>query len=109
MSLECWNHTEGVYIHYFLLKQEFLDRLEAVAGIAGTCLVYSSVCVVGLVLCYFVVPETKERTLGEIEAYFTYSKLSWKSTKNRRDVALSSILEQEGGIIDTYSTFENTE
>lgn len=86
-----------------------LDRLEAVTGIAGTCSVYSSVCVVGLVLCYLVVPETKERTLGEIEAYFTYSKLSWKSTKNRRDVALSSILEQEGGIVDTYSTFENAD
>ncbi|XP_047497926.1 facilitated trehalose transporter Tret1-2 homolog isoform X1 [Penaeus chinensis] len=95
------------FLAFIITKTYF--RLEAVTGIAGTCFVYSSVCVVGLVLCYLVVPETKERTLGEIEAYFTYSKLSWKSTKNRRDVALSSILEQEGGIVDTYSTFENVD
>ncbi|KAK8736442.1 hypothetical protein OTU49_005008 [Cherax quadricarinatus] len=95
------------FLAFIITKTYF--RLESLTGIAGTCGVYSSVCVIGLILVYFLVPETKGRTLGEIEAYFTYTQRSWKVVKNKRDVTLSSILEQEGGPSDTYSTFQSIE
>lgn len=95
------------FLAFIITKTYF--RLESLTGIAGTCTVYSSVCVIGLILVYLLVPETKGRTLGEIEAYFTYTQRSWKVVKNKRDVALSSILDQEGGTSDSYSTFQSVE
>lgn len=95
------------FLAFVITKTYF--RLESLTGIAGTCTIYSSVCIIGLILMYLLVPETKGRTLGEIEAYFTYTHRSFKSVKNKRDVALSSILEQEGGMSETYSTFQSSE
>ncbi|XP_050695169.1 facilitated trehalose transporter Tret1-2 homolog [Eriocheir sinensis] len=95
------------FLAFIITKTYF--SLEAVAGIAGTCSLYASVCVVGLILVYFLVPETKGHSLSEIEAYFTYSRHSWKGIKSKHSVALNSILEQETGGSDSYSTFQASE
>lgn len=67
-------------------------------------------CALGLVLVYFLVPETKGRSLGEIEAHFTYARHPWgRAGTKRRDVAMSNILgEHESGTLsgmESYSTF----
>ncbi|KAG0719298.1 Facilitated trehalose transporter Tret1 [Chionoecetes opilio] len=86
------------FLAFIITKTYF--SLETVTGIAGTCSLYASVCLLGLILVYIVVPETKGHTLGEIEAYFTYSRHSWGVTKNKRSVVLNSILEHDTGASD---------
>ncbi|KAK8391208.1 hypothetical protein O3P69_017105 [Scylla paramamosain] len=93
------------FLAFIITKTYF--NLESVTGIAGTCSLYASVCLLGLITVYFVVPETKGHSLGEIEAYFTYSRYSWGVAKNKHSVALNSILECETGGSDCYSTFQS--
>ena len=90
----------------FLITKTYFS-LEGVTGIAGTCSIYASVCILGLILVYFVVPETKGHSLGEIEAYFTYSQHSLGVAKNKHSVVFNSILEHETGGSDSYSTFQS--
>ncbi|KAB7495526.1 Solute carrier family 2, facilitated glucose transporter member 10 [Armadillidium nasatum] len=45
--------------------------LESSVGIIGICLVYASVCLIGGGTLFFLVPETKGKSLAEIEAHFS--------------------------------------
>ncbi|KAK4325810.1 hypothetical protein Pmani_003590 [Petrolisthes manimaculis] len=98
------------FLAFVITKTYF--GLENSTGIAGTCAVYATMCAVGLVLVYFLVPETKGRSLGEIEAHFTYARNPWgRPGSKRRDVAMSNILgEHEAatlGGMESYSTFSD--
>ncbi|CAL4060372.1 unnamed protein product, partial [Meganyctiphanes norvegica] len=89
----------------FLVTKTYF-RLEAIAGVSGTCLLYGAVCILGLIIMYFIVPETKGRTLTEIEAYFTYTNLQWNTDDPKKDLALFSILDSEITNSESYSTFQ---
>lgn len=90
----------------FLVTKTYF-RLGAAIGLAGTCLLYGCVCIVGFILMYFIVPETKGQSLAEIEAYFTYSKQpAWKPNDPKNDQSMFSILDGEIGSTESYSTFQ---
>ncbi|RXG73721.1 Facilitated trehalose transporter Tret1 [Armadillidium vulgare] len=82
-----------------------LVQLESSVGIIGICLVYASVCLIGGGTLFFLVPETKGKSLAEIEAHFSSPQKGLFPSIRKFDRNLSSILDQEAATIDTYSTF----
>ena len=82
-------------------------RLEALTGIEGTCFIYAVICIIGCVLIYFIIPETKGRSLSEIEVYFSYPMKTFIQRKNVEAThqQMSGILEQDFAT-DSYSTFK---
>lgn len=58
------------YVLAFTAKKTYYD-LETTLSLPGTSLLYSVITGVGLVWLYFILPDTENRTLEEIEAHFT--------------------------------------
>lgn len=80
--------------------------VETSLGLSGICFVYASVCLAGAISIFFLVPETKGRTLAEIEAYFAYVR-TWGLAfpAGAPDQSISGILDLDASTVDTYSTF----
>jgi len=62
----------------FLVASTFLTLIETL-GKSGVFLLYSGISIIGLILCYFFIPETKGKTLEEIEEDLIKNKGLFKS------------------------------
>lgn len=80
------------YLIGFLSNKLFLST-EAAFTLPGTFWFYSGVTAIGCVLLYFVLPETENKSLLEIEAYFDKSKKVYLREKRK--------LEGENGMQKT--------
>ena len=61
--------VSALWMACFLLTISF-KPINVALGAAGTFWLYGAICLVGFVVMYFHVPETKGRTLEEIEKQF---------------------------------------
>ncbi|XP_053621850.1 uncharacterized protein LOC128681742 [Plodia interpunctella] len=53
-------------VHVFIVNKSFLDIVKVVK-IYGCYCIFGSICLYALIVCYFLMPETKDRTLQDIE------------------------------------------
>lgn len=73
------------YIFAFLSNKVFLQMI-ATLTLPGTFWFYSAVAVIGCLIFYFVLPETENRKLIDIEAYFLGKKFTKDITANNNNV-----------------------
>lgn len=58
------------YFLGFIAKKTYLD-LEIALSMPGVTLLYCGICGIGLIVAYFILPETEGRSLEDIERHFT--------------------------------------
>lgn len=75
------------YILGFIGRKVYYN-LETTLSIAGTSLVFCVITGIGLILMFFIFPDTEGRTLDEIERHFSDNSkriTDWKIAKNQTD------------------------
>lgn len=63
------------YLLFFSSSKSYLG-FERTLGMPGSIFLYGSVCVAGFIFFYFLLPETENRTLEDIETHFSTQRLT---------------------------------
>ena len=66
------------FLMSFIVAKTFID-MQRLMTHAGVFWFYSSICFAGILFGLFFLPETKDKTSNQIEAYFKSDKKSWTS------------------------------
>lgn len=60
----------GCYVMAFIASKTYYN-LESFLSLPGVSMMYASIGVVGFIVAYFIIPETENRTLEDIEIHFS--------------------------------------
>lgn len=75
----------GCYVMAFIASKTYYN-LESFLSLAGVSMLYASIGVFGLVVGYFIIPETENRTLEDIELHFSDNARKLTDRKIQKNV-----------------------
>lgn len=83
--------TGSVSFFLIFLASKSYYNLEAWLSLPGVAAVYAIVSLVGLVVCYYILPETENRTLEDIEMHFSDNSRSLADREIAKNVVRGNL------------------